>query len=310
MSSKSISDSKFLILIGGPTASGKTALAIELAQAFGTEILSADSRQFYREMSIGTARPSPSELATVKHHFIADRSVETPLNVGDFEKEALEVLGRIFEHNNVAVMVGGTGLYLKAICEGLDIFPEVPTQTRAYFDDLLAEQGIETLQALLAQVDPVYYEEVDIHNPMRLIRALSVWEASGQPFSSFRKQTTVKRSFQPLFITLSLPRAVLYARIEARVTRMMAAGLEEEAQALYPLRHLQALQTVGYAEIFDFMEGNYTSLGEAVDKIKQHSRNYAKRQATWFRKNNLWRHFEPTDTEGILSFLKERMEKI
>ena len=283
---------KKLIVIGGPTASGKTDFAIKLAQYYKTEILSADSRQFFKEMSIGTAKPSQSELALAKHHFIGNLSIHDAYSVGDFERDALSVLDTIFEKNDTAIMVGGTGLYIRAVCEGLDEFPDVPLSIRQEFEDILEKQGIESLQKILQEVDYVYFTQVDIQNPKRLIRALSVWKTSGQPFSSFRSGTKVERDFEPIYIALDLPREVLYDRINRRVDIMMADGLLDEAQLLYPFRHLNALQTVGYTELFAHFDGQMT-LYEAVDKIKQHSRNYAKRQMTWFRKNDFWQRVDP-----------------
>lgn len=285
---------KKLIIIGGPTASGKTDCAIQLAQHFGTEILSADSRQFYKEMSIGTAKPQLSDLAKAKHHFIGNLSIHDAYSVGDFERDALAVLETIFETHDTAIMVGGTGLYIRAVCEGLDEFPDVPLSIRDEFEAIFKNEGIEPLQKLLQEVDYEYFTQVDIHNPIRLIRALSVWKASGQPFSSFRSGNKVERNFTPIYIALDLPREVLYDRINRRVDLMMAEGLLEEAKSLHPFKHLNALQTVGYTELFAHFDGEMT-LDEAVDKIKQHTRNYAKRQMTWFRKNDFWQRVDPQE---------------
>jgi tRNA dimethylallyltransferase len=283
---------KQLIVVGGATASGKTAFATRLAQHFQTEIISADSRQFYREMSIGTAKPTASELAQAPHHFINNLSIHQNYSVGDFEQEALAVLGQIFEKHDVAIMVGGTGLYLKAVCEGLDKFPDTPLSIRQEFEAIFENQGIEMLQQQLQNVDPQYFTQVDSNNPARLIRALSVWKTTGQPYSSFLNLEKEPRFFNPIYLALDLPRPVLYDRINRRVDAMMTEGLLAEAENLYPHRHLQALQTVGYAELFDYFDGKCT-LDEAIDKIKQHSRNYAKRQITWFRKDAHWRWVEP-----------------
>ncbi len=289
---------KKLIIIGGPTASGKTDCAIQLAQHFGTEILSADSRQFYKEMSIGTAKPQLSDLAKAKHHFIGNLSIHDAYSVGDFERDALAVLETIFETHDTAIMVGGTGLYIRAVCEGLDVFPEVPLSIRDEFEDIFQKQGIEPLQKLLQEVDYEYFTKADIQNPMRLIRALSVWKVSGQPFSSFRSGNKVERIFTPIYIALDLPREVLYDRINRRVDLMMVEGLLEEAKSLYPYKDLNALQTVGYTELFAHFYGEMT-LDEAVDKIKQHTRNYAKRQMTWFRKNDFWYRVDPQQLPNI-----------
>jgi tRNA dimethylallyltransferase len=275
---------KKLIVVGGPTASGKTALAIQLAQQFETEIVSADSRQFYKEMSIGTAKPTPQELAQAPHHFIDNLSIHDTYSVGDFERDALVVLNKIFETHDTAIMVGGTGLYIRAVCEGLDEFPDVPLSIRDEFEAIFEKEGIESLQNKLQEVDYEYFTQVDTSNPMRLIRALSVWKVSGKPFSSFRSATKVERDFEPIFKNIELPRPILYDRINRRVDLMMSEGLLDEARNLYPFKHLNALQTVGYTELFAHFDGEY-SLDYAVDKIKQHSRNYAKRQTTWFKKN-------------------------
>jgi tRNA dimethylallyltransferase len=297
---------KYLIVIGGATASGKTALAIRLAQHFSTEILSADSRQFYREMSIGTAKPSTAELNLVKHPFIDNISIHDAYSVGEYEKQALEVLSGIFKKDKVAIMVGGTGLYIRAVCEGLDVFPEVPLSIRQSLEQLYQTEGIEPLQKMLQNVDSEYFNQADIQNPMRLIRALSVFQASGKPFSSFRKGGSTERSFEPIYIYLDVPRAELYDRINKRVDNMVAEGLVDEARLLLPFKHLIALQTVGYAELFDYFEGKMT-LPEAIDKVKQHTRNYAKRQMTWFRKDLHWQKFSPHAFDDIASLIHSKM---
>jgi tRNA dimethylallyltransferase len=294
---------KHLIVIGGATASGKTRLAIDVAQHFKTAILSADSRQFYREMSIGTAKPTAAELAAAPHHFVGNLSIHDYYSVGDFEREALVVLNKIFEKNDVAVMVGGTGLFIRAVCEGLDAFPEGPLSIRRHFEEIYEKEGIEPLQKLLQDVDPEYFAIVDQQNPMRLTRALTVWKASGKPFSSFRTQSKKTRNFEPIYIATDMERPILYDRINKRVDTMIAEGLEKEAREMYPFRQLNALQTVGYQEFFDHFDGTI-SREEAIDKIKQHTRNYAKRQTTWFRKEAHWARFEPSDTEGSLKFIE------
>jgi tRNA dimethylallyltransferase len=297
---------KYLIIIGGATASGKTALAIRLAQHFGTEILSADSRQFYREMSIGTAKPSETELALVKHHFINNLSIEDDYSVGEFEEQALAVLSTIFEKKDTAIMVGGTGLYIRAVCDGLDDFPEVPLSIRAHFEDIFEKEGIEVLQKILQEVDNEYFTQVDIHNAPRLIRALSVWKVSGKPFSSFRKGGKIQRDFTPIYICLDVPREILYDRINRRVDTMISEGLISEVEKLKAYKAKNALLTVGYSELFDHFEGHMT-LAEAIDKIKQHSRNYAKRQMTWFRKDPHWARFSPDNLEEIIDFLQKKI---
>lgn len=294
--------SKYLIVIGGATASGKTAFAIRAARHFQTEILSSDSRQFYKEMVIGTAKPTEEELAAASHHFISHLSVQQPYSVGDFERDALACLQSIFETRNVAVMTGGSGLYIKAVCEGLNVFPDVPEAIQQEVQELFERSGITALQDELKQSDPKYFSEVDINNPSRLIRAVSVCRASGQAFSTYRNRPLKPRNFQPVYIQLDWPRTTLYQRIDQRVSHMMELGLETEARTLYPYRHLQALQTVGYQELFDYFD-NKTSLDEAIALIRQHSRNYAKRQLTWFRRDGFWQIFHPEQWQDFLNFV-------
>lgn len=295
---------KYLIVIGGATATGKTALSIKLAQHFGTEILSADSRQFYRQMSIGTAKPDPETLALVKHHFIDSLDIEEAYSVGRFEREALACLDSIYLKHDVAIMVGGSGLFLRAVCEGLDVFPEVSPETRQAIANGEQQGGLSWLQEQVQTFDPEYFKQVDQQNPARLRRALEVCMESGQPYSSFRQTgARTQRPFTPIYILLEAPRAQLYARIDARVLEMLAAGLEAEARALLPYRELPALKTVGYEEFFEYFDGKI-SYETAVEKIQQHSRNYAKRQATWFRKHGEWKIFDPND-ESVLAYCQE-----
>lgn len=293
---------KYLIVIGGPTASGKTAVAIDVAKHFGTEIISADSRQFYREMNIGTAKPSPAELATVPHHFINSQSIENEYTVGDFEREALQLLNRLFEKHDHVVMAGGSGLFIQAVCEGLDEFPPVPDEVKNHLEEEFRLRGLPFLQEELKAKDPFYFEEVDRQNPQRLLRALGVCRASGRPYSDFRTGHKATRHFTPVYILLASERQTLYTRINDRVDTMMANGLLEEANSLFPQRHKKALQTVGYQELFDYFERN-TTLDEAVALVKQNSRRYAKRQLTWFRKHGDWRSFQPDQLTDILAFI-------
>lgn len=294
---------RYLIVVGGPTASGKTDFAIRLALHYRTVILSADSRQFYREMQIGTARPDAAQLAAVPHHFIGHLSVTDSYSVGDYERDALALLDELFQQHEVVILTGGSGLYIKALCEGLDEFPEVPAEIRDTVEQIYKNEGIEALQRELQAVDPAYYAIVDTQNPQRLIRAISVYRASGRPYSAFRTQQSVPRNFIPIYIQLDWPRDVLYARINERVTRMMEQGLLEEARQLYPLRHHNALQTVGYQELFDYLEGHST-LEEAVDLIRQNSRRYAKRQLTWMRRYGHWAAFSVDRWEEALAYIE------
>ncbi|MDO8366485.1 MAG: tRNA (adenosine(37)-N6)-dimethylallyltransferase MiaA [Saprospiraceae bacterium] len=298
---------KKLIVIGGATATGKTALSIRLAQHFRTEILSADSRQFYREMSIGTAKPSPAELAAAPHHFIDILSVAEDYSVGDFERDALAILQGIFIEKDVAILVGGSGLYLRAVYEGLDKFPEISPETKKHLEEAEKSGGLQWLQRELAERDPLQFSKIDQQNPARLRRALEVCLETGQPYSSFLQQSERNpRTFQPIYILLDLPRPELYARIESRVDAMIAAGLEEEARGLLQYRNRPPLSTVGYEEFFDFFDGEL-SRDKAIDKIKQHSRNYAKRQVTWFAKHGDWKVFRPEEEAEILEFVKLRV---
>ncbi len=280
---------KELFVIVGPTAVGKTALAIQLAQQLDTEIISADSRQIYKEMELGTAKPSPAELAAVPHHFINSHSIHQEYNAGQYEREASELINRLFEKYHTLVMVGGSGLYIKAALEGFDDVPEVPVGIRVKIESEYAEKGLAWLQGELAQVDPDLYAKIDQKNPHRLIRALEVRLYTGQSIESFRAKKKKTQSFTVRKIGLELAREVLYERINQRMDVMIDRGLFEEAEQLYPFKHLNALQTVGYQEIFDFMDGRY-SHEEAIRLLKQNSRHYAKRQLTWFKRDQeiLW----------------------
>ncbi len=299
---------KYLIVIGGPTASGKTSVAIQLAQRLKTVILSCDSRQFYREMSIGTAKPTAEELAQAKHYFINSLSIREAYSVGDFERDALALLEKVYKKKDVVILTGGSGLFLRAVCEGLHNYPDVPTQVRADLETRWQQKGLEALQEELKQCDPDYYEQVDVHNHRRLIRALEVYRASGQPFSSFQNQPKAERFFNPIYIQLDVERSQLYERINQRVEQMLEAGLVEEARRLYPFRENTALQTVGYQELFEHFDEKST-LEEAVELIKRNSRRYAKRQLTWFRKRPHWERFSPEAVTDIIVFIEDRMHR-
>ena len=280
---------KVLLTVVGPTAIGKTALAIQLAHHFDTEILSADSRQFFKEMEIGTAVPTKEELKKVPHHFIQHKSIFEPYSVGDFEKEAIKLLDDLFLNKDIVIMVGGSGLYVDAVVSGLNEFPEVDPEIREKLNQQLEEEGLEPLQNELKQRDPKYYKSVDLDNPHRLIRALEVCIASNKPYSSFLNRPKPKRPFKTLYVGIDAPREVIYDRINARVDLMMDAGLLDEVKKLYPHKKLNALQTVGYKELFEYIEAQST-LEFAVSEIKKNTRRFAKRQLTWLRKNNgiLW----------------------
>ena len=294
---------KRLIVVVGPTAVGKTAMGIQLANHYGTEIISADSRQFYQEMTIGTAKPDAAERAQAKHHFIDSHSIAEDYSAGDFERDALKKLNEIFAQHDVAVMVGGSGLFVRAVCEGLDNLPKAPAEIRDKLNATFEAEGIAPLQERLKEVDPAYYATVDLSNSQRVIRALEVYEATGNPFSSYHVSDLASRPFEVVTIGLNMDRAKLYDRINLRVDLMLQNGLLAEVESLQDYKHKPALQTVGYAEIFDYLDGKLT-LAEAVDKVKQHSRQYAKRQITWFKKygNTTW--FEPQDVADIIQFLE------
>lgn len=286
---------------------GKTAAAIQLAKHFKAEILSADSRQVYRDMTIGTAVPSTDELQSVPHHFIQHRSIFEPYHVASYESEVMAFLDSYFNTHDIAILCGGTGLYINAVCNGLDVFPEIHEPAKQQVQ-ALEQQGLEALQSTLLNLDPDYYAKVDINNPRRLCRALEVIFETGKPFSEFTSDETIKtqRPFHIIKIFLNTDRSTLYARIDRRVDLMMQAGLLQEVQNLFPHRHLKALDTVGYKELFAYL-AQECSLEEAVDKIKQHSRNYAKRQITWFKKDKSYLCFEPDDIDAIIRTAEARI---
>ena len=274
---------KTLIYIAGPTGVGKTKTSIALAKAFDTEIISCDSRQFYKEMRVGTAVPSKEELAAVKHHFIQNKSVKDTYTVADFEREAVKKIEELFTKKDTLIMVGGSGMYADAVMFGMDKFPEISDEVRNQINVFYETHGIEGLQQLLREKDPKYYTRVDIHNQVRLLRALEVCISSDKPYSSFLGQDLEPRNFVSKMIILHCPRAILYEKINARVDQMMDSNLEEEAKALIPYQSNSALRTVGYKELFPYFNGAY-GLEHAVNEIKKNTRRYAKRQITWFKK--------------------------
>ncbi|MFT5102813.1 MAG: tRNA dimethylallyltransferase [Candidatus Latescibacterota bacterium] len=295
-----------LICVVGPTAIGKTKLAIALAEVFETEIISADSRQFFKEMTVGTAVPSLEELKAAKHHFIQNKSIFDSFSVGDFEKEALQCLESLFQKNPVAILVGGSGLYVDSIVRGLDSFPDVSNEIREALNMELASNGIASLQQELKGIDPTYYEKVDIQNPHRIIRALEIYRASGKPYSSFLNQGAAKRNFKTIYIGLSADRETIYERINQRVDQIISEGLLAEAKKLYPHKELNALQTVGYRELFAHFDGTL-SLDAAISEIKKNTRRFAKRQGTWFRKNEQIEWFDfKTEPSEIARHIKTK----
>jgi len=298
------------VILAGPTAVGKTSLSIELAKQFNTEIISADSRQFYREMELGTAKPSKREMDGIVHHFINSHSIHDEYNVGDFEKDSLNLLSGLFLKHDVVFVVGGSGLYVKALCEGIDEMPKIPQELRAQLNDEYLKFGLEYLQNELQEVDPEYYSIVDQQNPQRLIRALELFRATGKNMTYYRAQTSkVERPFNIIKIGLERPREELYQRINLRMDQMIAAGLFEEANELYPFKNLNALQTVGYSEIFGYLDGDYDK-EEAIRLLKRNSRRYAKRQMTWFKKDTEFKWFSPIDENFIREYINNSLNKI
>ncbi len=273
-----------LIVIVGPTGSGKSSLSMELAHHYHCPIISTDSRQFYREIPIGTAQPTPHDLSLVKHYFIANRDLTEEYNAGRYEHDALATVEELFTHHSTIVAVGGSGLYIKALCDGLDELPTVSPELRASLRERYSTMGLAPLLEELKELDPEYYNIVDRQNSTRVIRALEICKASGTPYSALRHDTPQQRNFEIIKIGLDLPREELYARIDRRVDEMMNDGLEHEARAVYPQRHLNSLQTVGYRELFDYFSGECDKT-QAIELIKRNSRRYAKRQMTWFRRD-------------------------
>jgi tRNA dimethylallyltransferase len=295
-----------IIVIAGPTAAGKTALAIQVAKAFDTAIISADSRQCYRELSIGTAKPSPQELQAVPHYFIDSHSIQEEVNAGLFEKLALQYAQEIFQKTPVAVMCGGTGLYIKAFCEGIDDMPAIAPGIREAINKQYEKEGLAWLQQELQQRDPGFYAIAETQNPQRLIRALEVLEATGRSITTFRTANRTPRDFRIIKIGVTRPKELLHRNIHHRVDQMMAAGLLEEVKSVLPYRHHNALQTVGYQEIFDYLDGK-TSLEQAIDLIKTHTRQYAKRQLTWFRKDKEFHWIDAAEGEEVLGYLRDEI---
>lgn len=297
----------YLITIVGPTAIGKTALSIKLAQHFNAEIISCDSRQFFKEMTIGTAVPEPEELAAAPHHFIQNKSIHKNYSVGHFEREALEKLEELFSKHNIVIMVGGSGLYVDAVINGLDYFPEIDPSVRENLNKRLETEGLESLQNQLKTLDPETYHQIAIENPHRIIRALEVCIGSRQTYSSFKNKPKTPRNFTPIKVGLTADREIIYDRINRRVDIMLDKGLLNEVKNLHHLKHLNALQTVGYRELFDYLDGNI-EYDFAVSEIKKNSRRFAKRQLTWFKKdeNTLWFDYL-TETNQIIQKVKSHL---
>lgn len=295
-----------VIIITGPTASGKTSLSLQLAKQFHTSIISADSRQCYKELNIGVAKPTQEELASVPHYFINSHSITEDVNAVTYERYALSVAHEIFQHENVAVMVGGTGLYIKAFCEGLDDMPAIPTAIRKKIIEEYETYGLAFLQNELQQKDPDFWLKAEQENPQRLMRALEVLRATGKSITEFQKNKTAKRDFNIIKIGLELSREELYRNINQRVDLMMQAGLLNEVETLLPYKNYNALQTVGYKELFDYLDGKI-NLDDAVEEIKKNTRHYAKRQMTWFKKDKEINWFKATGYTEIKEFLYNQL---
>ncbi len=299
----------FLISIVGATAIGKTALSIALAKHFNTEIISSDSRQFYKEMYIGTAVPSKEELKQVNHHFIQDRSIFEDYSVGDFERDALKKLEELYKEHNIVIMVGGSGLYVNAVLNGLDDFPDIDPLIRVQLKTDLKEKGIEFLQNRLLKLDPETYQKIDIDNHQRLIRALEISLGTGKPYASFLSQKKNKRNFIPIKIGITAPREIIYNRINQRVDMMMDHGLLKETEKLYSNKDLNALQTVGYKELFKFFDKEFT-LDFSIQEIKKNTRRFAKRQNTWFKKDQEIKWFDYKENLNlIIKYINNSIDK-
>lgn len=298
---------KYLISIVGPTAIGKTSLSIALAKHFNTEIISADSRQFYKEMQIGTAAPTPTELAAAKHHFIHHKSIHENYNVGTFEKDAISKLNTLFKNHDIVIMVGGSGLYVDAVTKGLDYFPDVNPEIRKSLNSKLKKEGLQALQEQLKELDKIAYQSIEISNPHRVIRALEICIGTNKPYSSFLNKNKENRAFKTITIGLTADREIIYDRINQRVDIMIEEGLIEEVKTLLPFQDLNALNTVGYKEIFMFLNGNWR-LDFAISEIKKNTRRFAKRQLTWFKKNEscIWFNYN-TSINAILEAISSKI---
>jgi len=297
---------KYLIVVVGPTAVGKTSFAVELAKVFKTAVINADSRQVYQEMKIGTAKPGMEEMQGVKHYFVNDRGLDSPLNAGLFEREALMTIGVEFKARDILIMSGGSGLYINAVCNGLDELPKVDPGVRELLNKQLENTDLVSLYDELVKKDPEYASAVDPRNPHRVLRALEIIRSTGKTYSSFRKSEIKQRSFTTIKIGLNMERHLLNDIIEKRMDQMIANGLFEEAKSLYKFKGLDPLQTVGYREIFDYMDGQY-DYEEAVRLLKRNSRRYAKRQLTWFRRDPEIKWFDPNQLNDVITYVKSNL---
>jgi tRNA dimethylallyltransferase len=299
---------KYLIVLTGPTGIGKSGIGVKLAQHFGTEIVSSDSRQIYKELSIGTAVPGVDELAAAKHYFIQTHSVIENYNASRYENDALNIINSLFENHNLVLLVGGSMLYIDAVCKGIDIMPDADPEIRKSLKNILKAEGLESLRFQLKKLDPDYYDSVDLKNPNRIIHALEICIMTGKPYSSFRSNPKKERPFSIIKIGLNCEREKLHHKINTRVDKMIDAGLEEEARKFYHLKHLNSLNTVGYREFFSYFEGDITR-ETAIELIKRNSRRYARKQLTWFRNDNEMNWFEPEQINDIIAFIENRISE-
>ncbi len=297
---------KYLVVLTGPTGIGKTNVGIKIAQHFNTEIVSSDSRQMYKELNIGTAVPQKSELAAILHYFIQTHSITENYNASKYENEALELLSRLFKEKDIILLVGGSMLYIDAVCKGIDVMPDADPEIRKALKTQFEKEGLEGLRRQLKRLDPEYYKIADLKNPNRIIHALEICLTSGKTYSSFRSNPNKKRPFRIIKIALNCDRNILHQRINKRVDEMVEAGLEIEAKALYPQKHMNALNTVGYREWFDYFDGNI-SKEKAIELIKRNSRRYARKQITWFKNDPNVHWFEPNETEKIIALIKNQI---
>ena len=297
---------KTLVVIGGPTASGKTRVAVDLAKKYNSEIISADSRQIYKETSIGTAVPSPEELSEVKHHFIQFLSLKDYYNASIYEIDVIKKLEGLFQKRDIIFMAGGSGLYINAVCFGIDDIPSIDQSIRTKLERKYKEEGLTKIQLLLKELDPISYERVDLNNHLRILKALEVSMQTGKPYSSFLTNKKRNRDFQVLRIGLDMNRTLLYDKINSRVFNMIQSGLVDEVKSLSNFRDMNAMKTVGYREIFRHLDGDI-SLEDAVDLIQRNTRKYARKQLTWFRKDNLFSWFEPGNSEGMVRYIEDNL---
>ena len=302
------SSDKTLIVITGPTAVGKTRLCLDIAKHFDIPIINADSRQIYKELNIGTARPSEEEMREVKHYFVGMLGLDYYYSASLFEQQVLELLERLFRDNDYALMAGGSMMYIDAVCDGIDDIPTIDDETRATMKRRLQEEGLERLCEELQRLDPEYYEIVDRQNPKRVVHALEICTMTGRTYTSYRKREKKERPFRIVKIGLNRPREELYDRINQRVDQMMQQGLLDEAKALYPMRQMNALNTEGYKELFDYLDGRWP-LEEAVERIKGNTRRYARKQLTWYKKDPQIRWFHPDEKEQIISYISQDYEQ-